>query len=301
MKRYIVLAALLLGASSFAVAQDSAAEDVSLTAEEQALANKIEALTPETGLIALKGAPVSLDVTADYAFYDKSETRTVLEDLWGNPPDDTVLGMLFPMAGDEGEQENWSVVFTYEKTGYVTDEDAATTDFDEILRDLKKQTKESNRYRKQEGYPTVELAGWAASPRYDPGVNGIFWAKDLIFEGEPEHTLNYDMRLLGRRGVLSMNFIATLDDIESIEAAAPELLRMAAFDAGARYADYQEGDKKAGYGVAALVAGTAGMAVAKKAGFLGVILIALKKFWFLGFAAIAALGGYFKRMFGGRE
>lgn len=294
MFKSLLISVVVLLTPTAVLAQAAEDEELSLTAEEQELQARIEALTPEIGQISLRGAPVTLSVSDGYEYYDKQETRFILEDLWGNPPDDTVLGMVFPVS----EQENWSVVFTYEKTGYVTDEDAASTDFDKILRDMQKQTRESNAYRRQQGYPGAELVGWAVAPRYDATVNGLFWAKDLIFDGEDEHTLNYDMRKLGRRGVLSMNFIAGLEDVEAIEQAAPTILTMAQFNDGARYADYQEGDAKAGYGVAALVAGTTGAAVAKKAGLFGIVALALKKFWFVAIAGIMGLFGIVKRMFG---
>jgi len=262
---------------------------------------KLDALETEYGAIALKGAPVTLNVTEEYGFYDAKESQFILEDVWGNPPDSTVLGMLFPIAeeSDTSEEEAWAIAFTYEKTGYVTDSDAATTDYDDLLRDMKKTTREINPERIRQGYPSIELVGWAASPYYDADLHGVFWGKDLIFDGAEQHTLNYEMRMLGRRGVLSMNFIANLDDLVDVEAAAPNILEMVNFNEGARYSDYQEGDKKAGYGVAALVAGGAGLAVAKKAGLIGIILIFLKKGFVFVIAGLAILGGWFKRMLGG--
>lgn len=296
-KQTIIAAAILTGSlstPSLAQAQD-ASETQTLSPAEQEMQRRLEALSAEDGRIKLKGAPVTLNVPQAYGFYDKTEARFLLEDVWGNPPDDTILGMVFPMS----EDQSWVAVYTYEKTGYVSDEDAATTDFDKVLRDLKTQTREANRYRKREGYQTIELVGWAVEPKYDAAINGIFWAKDLIFEGDTEHTLNYDMRMLGRRGVLAIGFIATLDDIQAIEAAGPEMMQMVTFDEGYAYADYQPGDKTAGYGVAALVAGGTGAAIAKKAGLFGVIAVLLKKFWFVGIAAVMALIGGLRRLFGG--
>ena len=125
------------------------------------------------------------------------------------------------------------------------------------------------------------------------------WAKDLFFSGgSGAHTLNYDMRLLGRRGVLSVNFVAAMDAVQDVRAITPDVLAIASFNPGDAYADYVEGDKTAGYGVAALIAGTTGAVVAKKLGFLGVALLFLKKGWIIVLALLGGLGGWIRRTFG---
>jgi len=72
------------------------------------------------------------------------------------------------------------------------------------------------------------------------------------------------------------------------------VVAMAEFDQGERYADYNAGtDKAAAYGIAALVAG----GIAAKAGLfakLGILLLAFKKFIVIG---IAAVGGFFAKLF----
>jgi uncharacterized membrane-anchored protein len=36
----------------------------------------------------------------------------------------------------------------------------------------------------------------------------MYWAKEINFGGDSENTLNYNIRVLGRKGVLLLNFIA---------------------------------------------------------------------------------------------
>jgi uncharacterized membrane-anchored protein len=112
------------------------------------------------------------------------------------------------------------------------------------------------------------------------------------------HTLNYDVRVLGREGVLSMNAVAGMPQLAAIEADMQELLKVAAFNAGYRYEEFNEDtDRMAAYGLGALVAG----GVAAKAGLfakLGALLLAFKKFIILG---LAALGGFLAKLFRGRK
>ncbi len=125
------------------------------------------------------------------------------------------------------------------------------------------------------------------------------WAKDLLFsDAGGAHTLNYDMRVLGREGVLSVNFIAPAEALDEVRAIAADVLAVPDFTEGHRYADYQKGDKTAGYGVAALIAGGTGLVVAKKAGLATLAILFLKKGWILLVAGFGLLSTLFRKMFG---
>ncbi|HPE48182.1 MAG TPA: DUF2167 domain-containing protein [Hyphomonas sp.] len=279
---------------------DMTAEEARAAFEAYA-ADTLRDVAPEHGAITLGRVPVVLSVPDSVDYYDGKESRTILEDLWGNPPDDTVLGMFFP-AGDSPAVADWGAVITYEDTGYVSDDDAANMDYDKLLKDMQKSVRQTNPELERQGYPTVDLVGWAEPPHYDASNHRLEWAKDLIFsDSGGQHTLNYDMRVLGRGGVLSVNFIAPVDALDAIRTTAPDILAIPEFIEGNRYADYRQGDKTAGYGVAALIAGGVGVAAAKKAGLLTVGILFLKKGWVLVLAAFGAVGGWFKRLFGSSE
>jgi len=166
------------------------------------------------------------------------------------------------------------------------------------LKDMKAGTKESNEDRKSQGYQEIELVGWAEQPRYDAGTKRLYWAKELAFAGESENALNYDIRVLGREGYLSLEAVASMKDLNRVNDGMKQILPMAQFDAGNTYADFNPStDKMAAYGLAALVGG----GVAAKAGLfakLGALLLAGKKFIILIFLAI---GAFFKKMFGKKD
>jgi uncharacterized membrane-anchored protein len=112
------------------------------------------------------------------------------------------------------------------------------------------------------------------------------------------NTLNYDVRVLGREGVLSMNAVAGMPQLATIESDMQQLLKVAAFNEGYRYEEFNEDtDRMAAYGLGALVAG----GVAAKAGFfakLGALLLAFKKFIVIG---LAALGAFLAKLFRARK
>jgi len=78
------------------------------------------------------------------------------------------------------------------------------------------------------------------------------------------------------------------------------LLAKYEYQAGESYADYQQGDKLAKYGLAALITG-AGIAAAAKTGLLAWILVFFKKAWKLVVVAVVAVGAFLKRLVVGRS
>lgn len=260
-------------------------------------------LTRKTGKITLPLANVTLTVPDSFYFLNPADSEKVLTEGWGNPPDSSIAGMLFPADMSPLGEDSWGVVLRYEATGYVSDEDASTIDYDMLIDAMRESTEAENAMRKAQGYEAIEVIGWAATPRYDAGSHKLYWAKELLFEGQAEHTLNYDMRVLGRRGVLSLNFVATVGQLAEIERASPAVLAIPEFDAGSRYEDFNASvDAKADFGVAGLIGGTAAAAVlAKNGGLLAAALMFLKKGWFLIFAAIAGIGAAVRRLFNGKS
>ncbi len=258
----------------------------------------VDGLHFQTGDVAVPDAQAHFRLGSQFRFLGKEDSRKVLEQLWGNPPDDTVLGMVVPTAASLADEKGWAVVVTFSDDGYVSDEDAASTDYAQLLAELKEGTKDENAERKRQGFETVDLVGWAVPPRYDAASKKFYWAKELAFEGNDQHTLNYDVRVLGRRGYMSLNAVAGMPQLQQVQAGMQQLLPMAEFDQGARYADYDaSSDKLAGYGLAALIGG----GIAAKTGLLaklGALLLAGKKFIVIAFLGLVA---FVRKLFGGKD
>ena len=255
----------------------------------------VKALKFESGTISLGKNLATVNVPANLRFLNSHDAGVVLVKLWGNPEQKDPLGMLIPAKCDLID-DCWAVVITYEEDGFVRDNDAETINYDDLLKQMQKEIAEVNPERKKQGYPSVELVGWAAKPRYDHESHKLYWAKNLKFEDSKNNTLNYNVRLLGRRGVLVLNAVAMMSQLTEIEQRTPDILGAVDFNAGNRYADFdpKSGDKVATYGLAALVAG----GIAAKAGLfkgLWVAILAAKKFIVAG---VVALGALIKKWFG---
>jgi len=252
----------------------------------------------QTGTITLRDGLAKINLTDDFRFLDHTNTEKVLHDIWGNPPDSGTLGMIFPTNLGPLDRGSWGVIIRYEEGGYVKDDDAEKINYSDLLKQMQQQIHDANPEREKEGYPPFELIGWAAPPHYDQTSHKLYWAKDIKFGDDSVDTLNYNIRVLGRRGVLVLNAIASMNRFSEIDQKIPEVLAMVDFKPGNQYADFDpKVDKVAEYGLAALIAGGALGAAAKfgllKGLWLGIL--ALKKFIIIG---VIALGALFKRIFG---
>lgn len=272
-----------------------------LTSEERAKTLEFErSLRPQQGIVRVYGGNASLNLGDKYYFLPAEDAKRVLTEAWGNPPEaaNDVLGMVFP-KGRHFYDGTWGAVLTYEDTGHVDDEDAASQDYQAVLDEMKSGEEAENAARKEAGYGGVHLVGWAQQPTYDATGKTLIWARNIKFDGEQANALNYDVRKLGRTGVLSMNMVSSMDDLPNVRAAAAGLSGTVEFDKGMAYADFDpSSDKVAEYGLAGLVAAGAGVAVAKKAGILGLLLLFLKKGFVVVLAAAAGLWAFLKRKLG---
>lgn len=276
------------------IADASPAED-SETTEKSRAAGIIRSLHYQQGEVTLGDGLAKLNVPPTFRYLNPQDANKVLHELWGNPPSREDLGLLVPADVSLDDDNCWAVVISYDEQGYVKDDEAATLDYRKLLTQMQEATRAANKERLAEGYRSMELVGWAAPPRYDKATNKMYWAKELKVQGSSENTLNYNIRILGRRGVLVLNAIAAVTQLPEIERAAPAILSMVDFKEGHRYADFNpKTDKVAAVGIAALVAGGVAVKMGLFKGLL-VALLAAKKFLIIG--GVAAVG-WLKRLFG---
>jgi uncharacterized membrane-anchored protein len=248
----------------------------------------------QTGRVVIGSGLATLNLPKTFRYLDPKETDVVLT-TWGNPPGNTTLGLLVPAGTSVFAAESWAVVIQYDEDGHVDDADAAKIDYTKMLRDLQRQTRDDNEERTKAGYAPIEFVGWAETPSYDSLSHKLYWAKDLRFGSEGGHTLNYNIRVLGRRGVLILNAVATMEQLQPVKAGMANVITFVDFNDEHRYGDFVAGrDKVAEYGIAALVAG----GIAAKAGFFKVLLAGILGLKKVLIVVVVAAGAWLKRLFG---
>ncbi len=238
------------------------------------------------------GHDLALDVPEEHVFLEKPVAAKLLEQN-GSFYHDNLLGIVV----SKDEQAPWFVVIRYEDEGYIKDDEEL--DGKEILSAIKEGQEAANEERVKRGFKALRIGDWTEAPHYDRTQHHLVWA--LNASTDDGASVNYNTRVLGRRGFVSLNLVA---DPESIEASKPhvvKLLKSTTFKEGARYADFQEGtDKVAEYGLAGIVLGGAGLGAAKlaKVGLLaklGKVLLAGGK---VIIVAVVGLIGLLAKLFG---
>ncbi len=286
----VCMVIMLFGASAWAAEPSEAP----LNSAEAFLAS----LHFQKGSVDLPDGIAALEVPENFRYIGPEDSRRFLEEGWGNPNGSGQIGMLLPMDTNLFGDQGWAVVISYQEDGHVSDQDAHTIDYDEMLATMQASAEAGNETRIEQGFEPVALIGWATPPHYDSQAKKLYWAKELRFGDSPQHTLNYNVRILGRKGVLVLNAVSGMAQLPLIEANMEQVIAFTNFKEGHRYADFDPGvDQVAAYGLAALVGGK----MAAKAGLLtklGGLLVAFKKV--IPIVVIAA-GGLAARLFKRRK
>ena len=242
---------------------------------------------------------IELELSAAYRFLPKEPAKKALEKN-GNYHNENLLGLA---ASAEGTHA-WFAVLTYDEEGYIKDDEKI--DADELLSGMRDGVKELNAERQKHGFNPLAVEGWADPPRYDRSRHELVWA--LVVSDPDGKSVNYNTRVLGRRGYVSLDLVTDPEQLGAHRSDASALLAGTHFVNGARYQDFDaKKDKVAEYGLAGLIMAGAGLGAAKliKIGLIAkfwkvilALIIAGKKA--VAAAVIGALA-FFKRLFGAKK
>ena len=279
-KLLIILTILFISYNNFAQEIDDST---------QLRINEIEqSLIYKTGIIELESGNATITVPKGFRYLDKEQSIYVLTELWQNPADSSILGMLVPENRGVLELKSWVFTISFDEMGYVKDDDAEDIDYDDLLKEQQKEFNEENPERIKQGFLPIKFVGWASSPYYDKNKKILHWAKELQFGKDSSNTLNYNLRVLGRKGVFMLNAVASMSELSEVKTNIDKVIGSVEFKEGHKYSDFvPDVDNVAAWTIGGLVAGK----ILTKVGFF----VLLAKFWKLIALAIAgAFGGIFK-------
>ena len=253
--------------------------------QQDQLAQRIAALPWQSyPSIGPMGSVAQFSLAGNLRFLDSAATSRFLE-LNGNPPRQNQY-TLAPTSLD------WFAIFVFDPSGYVRDDEQL--DPNELLKTLRQQNENGIKERQRLNLPILRLSGWAVTPHYDVQTRRLEWGTRLINDADNSVTANYLIRILGRSGVMSGILVSSPEELDKNIEEFHTALRGFKFVQGESYSEYRQGDRVAKYGLAALVVGGAAAAAASSG-----IMKGLGKFLAVGaFALIAAVGSFFKRLFG---
>ncbi|MFC1591331.1 DUF2167 domain-containing protein [Thermodesulfobacteriota bacterium] len=219
-----------------------------------------------------------------FVFADSNDTRILMESMQ-NPTSGSETGFVAPQTLD------WFILFEFNDTGYVRDDEKDSLDPEAILKSIKESTERSNKERKKRGWPIITILGWEQEPNYNKVTNNLEWA----IRGESEGSLivNFNTRLLGRSGVMKVTLVTSPESLSYVLPDFKTVLAGFEYQKGRKYAEYRQGDKLAKYGLSALVVGGAA-AVAAKSGLF-------KYIWKILAVVGIAVVGFIRSIFGGKK
>jgi uncharacterized membrane-anchored protein len=238
-------------------------------------------------------------IPAGCRFADAKGARDFLL-MTQNIPSGREQGVLLCRGSAVAEQP-WFVVFSFDASGYVRDDEGKKLDAGKILATLREGTARANKVRKAQGWDELIVDGWVRAPYYDPSTHNLTWSV-RGHSASDGASVNHSVRLLGRRGVLHADLVAAPEQLEAIIGTFDGVIASTSFFPGQKYSEWRKGDKVAAYGLTALVVGGAGVAAVKlglfgKIGvFFAKLLAKLGKLIYVALAAVVAgLRSLFRR------
>jgi uncharacterized membrane-anchored protein len=203
------------------------------------------------------GHGAKLDLPESHAFLAQPDAGRLMEKM-GNLYNDDLLGLVV----SKNETDEYLVTLRYEESGYIKDDEEL--DSQELLEAIREGEEEYNAERKKLGFTPIHAAGWDEQPHYDKQKHQLIWG--LIIEAPDGGSINYNTRILGRAGYISLNLVTDKQHLAEYKPAGALLLSKTGFIDGKRYENFDSStDKVAEYGLTGLVLGGAGFGLAKAA------------------------------------
>jgi uncharacterized membrane-anchored protein len=237
------------------------------------------------------GSVAEIKVPEGYGFLGAADTKKLLEAM-GNRTNGQELGLVAV------KESNWFAIFEWHAVGFVKDDDS-NIDAGELLKAITTATEEGNGWRKEHGVTPLHVDDWVEKPHYDATTQNFVWGL-AAHDDEGAHVVNYNVRLLGRHGYMSITLVESPEGFAAARDGFTKDARWLRLRFRRALCGYVSGDRLAEVGLTALVAGGAGAAAAKLGlfGKLGKLIAAGgKAIIVFVLAALAAVRRFLARLF----
>lgn len=192
----------------------------------------------------------TIKLTKDIIFVPAKEAAPLMAAV-GNQTTNTFVGLIMP----QDSAFHWFVAIDFVKSGYVSDNAAASWKADKLLSHLQDNTDSTNADRKAKSFPTITLTKWSQQPEYNATTHELAWSVEGK-DSENYQFINDNIDVLGREGYFSFTLLSQDDTYNANKAEADKIIATFAYNDGKGYADHVANlDKTADFGLDALIIG----------------------------------------------
>lgn len=164
-----------------------------------------------SGTVTYPDAHCHIYVPDDFVFLNKSQTRHLLVDCWGNADDSRYFGALVSSQYRTFGDIDCAYFVSYEPCGYIPKDTLRHFNYNALLAQDR-----ASLARRQSGMPPDKrllLAGWGWKPRFDGYIQ---YLPRKYRDADGEVFLNLDMLVVGRKGYVSAMAVAPYELSDSV-------------------------------------------------------------------------------------
>jgi uncharacterized membrane-anchored protein len=210
----------------------------------------------ETGVVCVANGIAQLTIPTGYKFLNAEQSKYIISEVWHRWPQPDLAGMLFPESQDPFVKDSYAFVINYEPRGHVKDGDAHQIDYDQVLRNMQRNEADENGERKKMGYESIHIVRWAQQPVYDKYRHILSWAKQIQTGLKKESSFSYNIRVLGRNGIVSLTAETSSAQQPLLKDDMQKLMHIVSFSEGNTYVDFNaKSDKVASWTIGTLITG----------------------------------------------
>lgn len=192
-------------------------------------------ISTQSGSFAIREAPVEFNLPKGFVYLDANTTKSILG-YWGNDTSSMqdVIGMIIPESTPSVQDVDRAWIMSYRNVGHVQDSKAGNMGFKWILDGL----------RYSDDYKNAHL-GWAWTPKYDTQHHRL--SLPLMYVEGTDTTLNHRQIIFGNEGILQMDPIIPLSDLQWLYDNDDLINDAVGFTRGSRYEDFDSTKQKYAY------------------------------------------------------
>lgn len=184
------------------------------------------------------GQGAILCVPDGYRLLDARQSRLLVENIWGNPENPNMLGVLLPPKTAPADKDFSGFVISFDPSGHLDEQEAGKINYSRLLYTMKEELKNYNVLRSRHGEGVISSMDWAFPPYFDKKNRSLHWARVLHFADRQPAILNYEVRFLSRSGALCFTAVGKPADMARLRKQMELVTAAARFSAGNNYTDF---------------------------------------------------------------